>query len=193
MREFLKGFILLSLIAITNLILMFRSCSSFTISSSIHALNLLPYKRLHTTMSANDIKQFFKLSKFAVVGASTDRTKFGNKVLRAYQQKSLAATPVNKKVEEIEGVRTKESLTKFAEGFSTSDISLTGVSIITPPAVTREVIEEGYNLGFRWFFLQPGTADRNVKEYCERLKNTDSSFKLIEDCVLVQLGFSDHF
>ena len=35
------------------------------------------------------IRAFFAGRRFAVVGASRDRAKYGNKVLRAYQQNNL--------------------------------------------------------------------------------------------------------
>lgn len=44
-----------------------------------------------TIMSA----RFFASSRYAVVGASTDRAKFGNKVLRWYQAHGLPVSPIN--------------------------------------------------------------------------------------------------
>jgi predicted CoA-binding protein len=53
-------------------------------------------------------QQFFKTGLKAVVGASTDRSKFGNKVLRCYQEHSFACVPVNKRSKKIEGLATVE-------------------------------------------------------------------------------------
>ena len=64
-----------------------------------------------------------------------------------------------------------------------------GVSIITPPAVSQSVLEEGYKLGIRNFFLQPGTYNEQVDEYIQREMKSALSIK---GCVLVELGFSDH-
>ena len=41
------------------------------------------------------IEKFFKSSAYAVVGASTNRDKFGNKVLRCYQQNNKTVYPVH--------------------------------------------------------------------------------------------------
>jgi uncharacterized protein len=40
-------------------------------------------------------KLFISSPKFAVFGASIDRSKYGNKVLRFYQQHKLEVTPIN--------------------------------------------------------------------------------------------------
>jgi CoA binding domain len=40
-------------------------------------------------------KLFISSPKFAVLGASIDRSKYGNKVLRFYQQHELEVIPVN--------------------------------------------------------------------------------------------------
>jgi predicted CoA-binding protein len=39
--------------------------------------------------------KFIKSPKFAVIGASTSRTKYGNKVLRWYQTHGLTVIPVH--------------------------------------------------------------------------------------------------
>jgi predicted CoA-binding protein len=133
------------------------------------------------------IPQYFSQQQFAVVGASTDRTKFGNKVLRCYVAHDKNAIPINKKEKEVEGLASFDSLTALAQA-NPSSVANTGVSIITPPAVTRAVMEEGISKGYRWFFLQPGTADASVREYYESAHKADPSVKVIESCVLVQLG-----
>jgi predicted CoA-binding protein len=136
------------------------------------------------------ISNFFNLEQFAVVGASKDRSKFGNKVLRCYGLHQKTAIPINKKETEVEGIAAVKSLTVLAEQ-NPDSVDKTGVSIITPPAVTRLVLEEGISKGYRWFFLQPGTVDATVRNYMTEAKRNDPSINVIEDCVLVQLGCED--
>jgi hypothetical protein len=69
----------------------------------------------------------------------------------------------------------------------TSIAASIGVSIITPPSVTRSVLEEGYNLGFRNFLLQPGTVDQEGLDYINTLPD---DVNVLRSCVLVELGFS---
>ena len=67
-----------------------------------------------------------------------------------------------------------------------------GVSIITPPGVTKLIIEEGCSLGIKHFYLQPGTYDSDTDEYINMKKN-DSGFDLniVKSCVLIDLGFNE--
>ena len=62
--------------------------------SSMHAMNGL--HRPH--------QQFFSLPWKVVVGASSDRSKFGNKVLRCYQSHEHNVVPINKRQNVIEGI-----------------------------------------------------------------------------------------
>lgn len=134
---------------------------------------------------------FFKLPFFAVVGASNDRTKFGNKVLRCYIQNGKKASPISPKRDFIEEVKCFKSLTEFSSAISSEFGSSTlevGVSIITPPGVTKAVLDEGVKNGYRNFFLQPGTTDNEVDEYIENLRQSISNVNIIKGCVLIELG-----
>lgn len=147
-------------------------------------------------------KAFFKLQLFAVVGASNERSKFGNKVLRAFQGKSLHVIPISKKQDSIEGIACMDSLASLARKVtddvdfqqavgvtSTSDI---GVSIVTPPGATRSVLEEGLKLGYKHFFLQPGTYDEIVEEFMAQAKKTNYELNFIQSCVLREFDIDPH-
>ena len=134
---------------------------------------------------------FFNLHQlFAVVGASTDRGKFGNKVLRCYQKRGYPCVPINGRTSEIEGLKTHATLTSL---HASLEIPMTmkdvGISIITSPAITCGIIQEAYYLGARSFFLQPGTYDRTVDDTCSNLPD----IKIIKSCVLVDLDCHDDF
>ena len=58
----------------------------------------------NTQQPDGDIDAFLSGSPFAVVGASTNRDKYGNKVLRCYQQAGRSVVPVNPRATEIEGL-----------------------------------------------------------------------------------------
>ncbi|RCH97728.1 hypothetical protein CU098_011708, partial [Rhizopus stolonifer] len=72
---------------------------------------------------------------FAVVGASTSREKFGNKVLRWYQSNQLDVIPVHPKEPSIEGLSTIHSIQQLAHPEETS------LSVITPPSITHQVLQ----------------------------------------------------
>lgn len=95
------------------------------------------------------IDEFLEGGPFAVVGASRDRSKFGNRVLRAYLAEGRRAYPVNPNAEIVEGLRAHPDLASLPE-------RIHGISVITPPDVTERVIEEAIAAGIRHVWLQPG-------------------------------------
>lgn len=135
---------------------------------------------------------FLKLKQFAVVGASMDQSKFGNKVLRCYQERSKKVTAINKKTKSpIEGCVTLASLSDLASNLEGNTRAAdVGVSIITPPVVTKAIIEEGISKGFKHYFLQPGTTNADTNAYIRLIKATHRDVHVLEDCVLVQLHFN---
>jgi len=48
------------------------------------------------------VAEFLAGNSFAVVGASTDRQKYGNKVLRCYMDNGYTVYPINPKATEVE-------------------------------------------------------------------------------------------
>ncbi|KAI9475533.1 MAG: CoA-binding protein [Benjaminiella poitrasii] len=105
--------------------------------------------------------QFIKNPYFAVVGASTSREKYGNRVLRWYQSNKLNVTPIHSKEQVIETIATKPSISQLS--FPTQ----TSLSIITPPTVTLKVLEEANLLGFRDIWIQPGAEDDHVRLFAK--------------------------
>jgi len=96
------------------------------------------------------MQQFLAEGPWAVVGASNDRTKYGNKVLRCYLQREMSPVyPVNPRAASVEGLDAYPSLTALPE-------RARAVSIITPPPVTEAVVEEAAQLGIRYLWMQPG-------------------------------------
>lgn len=95
------------------------------------------------------IRDFLAAGPFAVVGASRDRAKYGNKVLRAYLQRGLRAYPVNPHTPQIEGLPCYPDLASLPE-------TVRAVSIITPPEVSTAILEQARHLGIQHIWLQPG-------------------------------------
>jgi predicted CoA-binding protein len=49
----------------------------------------------------------------AIIGASTDRSKFGNKALRAFQKQGFTVVPIHPHEREVEGVRAYASVRDY--------------------------------------------------------------------------------
>ena len=97
----------------------------------------------------NATTDFLAGETFAVVGASTDRAKYGNKVLRSYIQNNRKVFPVNPNANEVEGLKAYSDLASLPE-------KVDAVSIITPPPITEKVVKEALDLGIRHLWMQPG-------------------------------------
>ena len=127
------------------------------------------------------VDRFVQGSSFAVVGASRDRSKYGNKVLRAYQQNNLLAFPVNPRAEEIEGLAAYPDLDSLPE-------EVHGVSVITPPGITESVVDDVVRLGIRHLWLQPGAESEAA---VGRAKEGGVEVISGGPCVLVALGYHE--
>ncbi|GJJ68843.1 uncharacterized protein EMPS_01189 [Entomortierella parvispora] len=102
--------------------------------------------------------------KFAVVGASSNRTKFGNKVLRWYIENGYTAVPVNPKEPTIESLSCVQNLSSLP-----GNASEYNVSIITPPSITKSVLEEAHKNGIRRVWLQPQVDSPEALAYAKEV------------------------
>lgn len=131
--------------------------------------------------TTDPIESFLAAPAFGVVGASSRRHKYGNKVLRAYQQNGLAAIPVNPREESIEGVDCVASVLDLPP-------HVHSISIITPPAVTERVVDEAIRKGIENVWMQPGAESEAAVAACRR-----AGINVIADgsCVLVVLRYRE--
>jgi predicted CoA-binding protein len=127
------------------------------------------------------IDAFLNGAPHAVVGASTDRAKYGNKVLRAYLQRGRPVYPVNPRAAQVEGLTAFPSLGALPE-------KPHGVSIVTPPAISARIVEEAAQLGIRHLWMQPGAESQAAVARAGEL-----GLELIAGgpCILVALGYRE--
>jgi predicted CoA-binding protein len=128
------------------------------------------------------IDDFLAEGPWAVVGASADRAKYGNKVLRCYlQNDKLPVWPIHPREKEIEGLAAYPDLASAPE-------TPRAISIITPPPVSAQVIDEAARLGIAHVWLQPGAEGPEALERAE-----EAGLELIAGgpCLLVVLGYRE--
>ena len=127
------------------------------------------------------IARFLDSPAFGVVGASPRRHKYGNKVLRCYQQNGRTAIPVNPREATIEGARCVASVLELPD-------DVRSISVITPPAVTERVVEEAVRRGLRNVWMQPGAESERAVATCAA-----AGINVIADgsCLLVVLGYRE--
>jgi predicted CoA-binding protein len=129
----------------------------------------------------SQIDRFFSSKAYAVIGASTNREKYGNKVLRCYLQNYLTVYPVNPKDDFIEGLICLKDLSDLPK-------SVASISIITTPEITEKIVEQAIKKGIKNIWIQPGAESDLAINNC--LKN---KINIIANgpCILVELGFVD--
>ena len=117
----------------------------------------------------------------AVVGASRDRDKYGNKVLRCYLQHGRRVFPVNPQSGQIEGLAAYGDLGTLPE-------PVHGISVITPPRISEWVIEQAAALGIEQVWMQPGAESIAAIARAEA-----AGMSVIADgsCILAELGYAD--
>ena len=114
----------------------------------------------------------------AIIGASNDRAKFGNKAVRAFLQQGYTVYPVNPKQKSIEG------LTAYA---SIRDVPVRPamISIYVPPPVLLKLLPDIAARGCDELWLNPGTESDQVMAEAERL-----GLNVIQACSIVGVGVS---
>jgi len=127
------------------------------------------------------IDMFLDSKAYGVVGASANRDKYGNRVLRCYLQNGYRVIPVNPKETEIEG------LTCVATVMDLPD-EVESISVITPPAVTDQVVDMAVRKGIKHVWMQPGAESEAAVAKC-----LEHGINVIADgsCILVVLGYSE--
>jgi len=128
-----------------------------------------------------DIRDFLACTRFAVVGASNDLQKYGAKVFRCYLQHDRDVIPVHPREATIQGHATAPSLRELPH-------PVDAVSVITPPAVTEQVVEDAIAAGVRFVWMQPG-AESDAAIAAAR----DAGLRVIAGgpCLLVVMGYRE--
>ena len=112
----------------------------------------------------------------AVIGASRDREKFGNKAVRAYHAHGHRVFPVNLREKEIEGLAAYRSVLDVLE-------KLDVVLVYVPPATTLRLLPDLVKVAPKQLFLNPGSEDDAVIARAEAL-----GLKPILACSIIAIG-----
>jgi len=115
-------------------------------------------------------------TSIALIGASNDRSKYGNKIYRDLRNKGYNVTPINPKEEKIEGDRAYTSIEEMNE---LPDIA----NFVVPPPIAMKIAQNITNLGIKHLWFQPGSESKELEDW---LKNTDGIEYLINACIMVE-------
>jgi len=118
----------------------------------------------------------------AILGASADRSKFGNKAVRAFLGRGYDVYAVNPKGGEVEGLPVFKSLAEIPV-----DVKLDRISVYLPPAVGLKALPEIASRGCGELWLNPGSESDQLVEAAEK-----QGLNVIHACSIVGIGVSPH-
>ena len=118
------------------------------------------------------------MKTIAIIGASADRGKFGNKAVRAFVRQGYMVYPVNPKETEIEGLPAFKSITEVP-------VRPNLTSVYLPPPVLLKVLPDIAARGCDELWLNPGTESDEVLAAAEKL-----GLNVIQACSIVGIGLS---
>lgn len=120
-------------------------------------------------------EEMLKHRTWAVVGASTDKEKFGYKLYKKLKDHGYKVYPVNPGYDTIEGDKCYHSLSELPEKPEVIDM-------VVNPRIGKKVIEEAERLGIKNIWLQPGTYNDEIIQILEQ-----KGMQYVKDCVLTAL------
>ena len=116
----------------------------------------------------------------AVVGASSDRNKFGNKALRAFQSEGYSVIPINPNEREVEGIKTYPSVLDVPG-------SIDMATVYVQPDVAMRLLDEFEQKGIPEVWINPGAETDEMIATARKRKT-----KVIFACSIIGVGRSPH-
>jgi uncharacterized protein len=114
----------------------------------------------------------------AVIGASSDRSRFGNKALRAFRNQGYKVIPINPTEAEVEGEQAYKSVLDY-------DGEIDEATLYVNPRVGEKVLDEISKKGIGTVWLNPGADGQNVVERAKAL-----GLNAIRACSIIAIGDS---
>jgi len=114
--------------------------------------------------------------KIAIIGASNNKEKYGNKAVRAYKKQGHSVYPVNPREKTIEGLSTYKSILDIPD-------EIERASIYLPHEIGATIIEEIAEKGVKEVFLNPGSESKELIEKAEKL-----GLNVIIACSILDIG-----
>jgi uncharacterized protein len=114
----------------------------------------------------------------AVIGASADRNKFGNKALRAFRNQGYTVIPINPNESIVEGEPAFGSVLDYPGAIDEA-------TVYVPPQIGLKVMDELARKGIKKVWLNPGADDRTVSARANAL-----GLEAISRCSILAIGES---
>ena len=119
-----------------------------------------------------------KKNLIALVGASNDPKKYGNKILLDLISKGYNVAPINNQVEMISGIKSYKNVMDL-------ETSPSIINFVVPPKIGFEITKELVENNYDNFWYQPGAESKEISDYLI------SKHKIFIDdlCIMVETKF----
>jgi predicted CoA-binding protein len=112
----------------------------------------------------------------AVIGASSDRRKFGNRAFRAYREEGYKVIPINPNETSVEGVSTYPTVMDVPEKIDMA-------TVYVPPEIGITLLEGFERKQIAEIWINPGAESDDLIAEARRRK-----LNVIEACSIVGIG-----
>lgn len=102
------------------------------------------------------------MPSIAVLGASSDRSKYGNQAVRAYLSQGWTVYPVNPKAAKIEGLTSYPTIADVPTPVDRA-------SLYVPPAIGIQLLEAIRARGAKELWVNPGSGSPELLARAEQL------------------------
>lgn len=118
------------------------------------------------------------MTRIAIIGASTNREKYGNKAVRAYVKNGDEVFPIHPAQSEIEGLKTYANVLEIPGEIDVA-------SFYVQPEIGLRVLEQCAQKGIREIILNPGAESDAILQRAQELGISTSVA-----CSILMAGFS---
>ena len=123
-----------------------------------------------------------KKNLIALVGASNDPKKYGNKILLDLISKGYNVAPINNQEEMISGIKSYKNVMDL-------ELSPSIINFVVPPNVGFEITKELVGNKYDNFWYQPGAGSQKISTY---LNENNKNF-IDDKCIMVVTRLSEHY
>ncbi|MEG1255558.1 CoA-binding protein [Clostridium sp.] len=122
------------------------------------------------------MNEMLNLKRWALLGATSDETRFGYKIFRLLEDKGYTVYGINPKYDFIDGIKIYKSIDELPE-------IIDGVNIIVSPKVALNALPKIKAKGIKNLWFQPGSFNDEVIDKAKEL-----GFNIeLEDCMHIEL------
>ena len=116
----------------------------------------------------------------AIVGASSNRGKFGNKALRAFKAEGYTVVPINPNENEVEGLKTYPTVLDVPHPIDMA-------TVYVPPEIGITLLPHFEQKGIREIWINPGAESDELLDDARR-----RNLNVIAACSIIGIGRSPY-